>query len=171
MNIKSLVPHEDDDEEEPEEEDEPEEPRQKKKERINDKDDDVNVSSLAISSTDSENNDQASLRHKKQNSARITFNFKDVEDTICPFEESDHYQVKMWILNFEDLAVLFKWNDMQKLVFSRETLKGAVKTFVHGLSVAQSWEKLKTALKEEFILKVNSADIYRKLAKKKLKQG
>ena len=34
----------------------------------------------------------------------------------------------------------------------------------------QTWNKLKAALKEEFSLRVNSADIHRKLAKKKLKK-
>jgi len=59
---------------------------------------------------------------------------------------------------------------MQKLVFGRKSLKGVAKVFVRGLSVTQSWEKLKAALKEEFSLKVNSADIHRKLVKKKFKK-
>jgi len=42
--------------------------------------------------------------------------------------------------------------------------------FVRGLSVTQSWEKLKAALKEEFNMKVSSADIHQKLAKRKMKK-
>lgn len=192
MNVKSLEPHEDDDdEEEPSETDEPEEvhepdeleeprrrQRRREKEHIDDKDDqgnnggvvNVDVSSFAISSTDSENDDQVSSRHRKRNSTRITFNFKDVEDTIRPFDGNDHYPIERWISDFEELAALFKWNDIQKLVFGRKSLKGVAKIFVRGLSITQSWEKLKAALKEEFSLKVNSADIHRKLAKKKLKK-
>ena len=41
---------------------------------------------------------------------------------------------------------------------------------MRGLSTVQTWNKLKAALKEEFSLRVNSADIHRKLAKKKLKK-
>lgn len=59
---------------------------------------------------------------------------------------------------------------MQKLVFARKSLKGVAKIFVHGLSVTQSWKQLKEALKEEFGLKVCSADIHQKLAKRKLKK-
>lgn len=55
-------------------------------------------------------------------------------------------------------------------MFGRKSLKGVAKTFVRRLSATQSWENLKAALKEEFSLKVSSADIHRKLAKRKLKR-
>jgi len=179
MNIKSLVPHEDDDDVDAEEEayelERPKEAQRRQQRRIGQVNDVDNqrtsdVDAVSLSSTDSENNDQISLRREKRNKTKITFNFKDVEDTIRPFDGSDNYPIEKWLSDFEDLATLFKWNDMQKLVFGRKSLKGVAKIFVRGLSVTQSWEKLKAALKEEFSLKVNSADIHRKLAKKKLKR-
>jgi len=178
MNIKLLVSHEDDDDVDAEEEayelersKEAQRRQQRKIGQVNDVDDQrtSDVDAVSLSSTDSENSNQISLKRERRNKT-ITFSFKDVEDTICPFDGSDNYPIEKWLSDFEDLAILFKWNDMQKLVFDRKSLKGVAKMFVRGLSVTQSWEKLKAALKEEFSLKVNSADIHRKLAKKKLKK-
>jgi len=90
--------------------------------------------------------------------------------TIRPFDGNDHYPIEKWISDFEELAVLFKWNKIQKLVFGRKSIKGVAKVFVRGLIVTQSWEKLKAALKKEFSLKVSSADIHRKFVKKKMKK-
>lgn len=172
MDINLLIPYEDDDDIEAEEEPEEQQRRQKKIRQNNNEDDrraNDNVDVSSSSSTDSES-DQIPPRRRKRDSTKVTFNFKDVEDTIRPFDGSDHYPIERWITDFEDLATLFEGNDMQKLVFGSKSLKGVAKTFVRGLSATQSWKKLKTALKEEFSLKVNSADIHRMLAKRKLKK-
>ena len=102
----------------------------------------ISVVSLVIIGTDAVNSER-SVRRARRDTTKISFNFKDVEDTIRPFYGSDCYPIEKWIADFEDLAILFKWNDVQKLVFSYTSLKSIVKTFVHGLSVTQSWEKLK----------------------------
>ncbi|XP_067215243.1 uncharacterized protein [Linepithema humile] len=178
MDIQSLTLQEDDDDAEAEDEfDEPEaleEPQQRQQVRVerigNVGSRRTNDDLSSLSGNDSEGSDQNIPRHRGQNSSRITFNFKDVKDTIRAFDGSDHYPIEKWILDFEELAALFEWNNIQKLVFARKSLKGVAKVFVRGLSITQSWEKLKAALKEEFSRKVSSADIHRKLAKRKLKK-
>lgn len=88
-----------------------------------------------------------------------------------PFDGSDRYSIERWISDFEEMAALFGWHDIQKLVSGRKSLTGVVKMFVRGVSITQSLEALKAVLKKEFSLKVNSADIDRKLVKRKLKKG
>lgn len=117
MDIQSLVSREDDTEAEDEsdasvEPEEIEEP-QRRRQRQADKTSDVSsqrasddISSL--SGADSENNDEFPPRRKRRHGTRITFNFKDVEDTIRPFDGSDQYPIEKWISDFEDLAALFK---------------------------------------------------------------
>lgn len=183
MNVETLVPHDDDDDDaEAEEEQHSEEsetmenPQRRQRKEIkrisnvgNRRTSDDDISSP--SSTDSDDGDRISSKHRRRNKTKITFNFKDVEDTIRSFDGSDCYSVEKWIADFEDLATMFEWNDMQKLVFARKSIQGVAKVFVRGLKVTQSWDMLKAALKEEFGLKVSSADIHRKLAKKKMKNN
>jgi len=124
VDIKSLVPRENDDDVKVEEE-----PRGKQQyqqgriEQISNTDDlqmDVADTSL-LSSTDSEGDKRVTPRRRNRNDTKVTFSFMDVEDTIRPFDGSDHYPIEKWISDFEELAILFKWNDMQKLVFGRKS--------------------------------------------------
>ncbi|XP_011171540.1 uncharacterized protein LOC105204179 [Solenopsis invicta] len=167
MDIQSLAPHEDDDVDSGEESEESER-AEELPHRLQTK---MRASSDIDASSHSNNDSyQIPRKHRRQDRTKITFNFKDIEDTIRPFDGSDDCPIEKWIANFEELAALFKWDAIQKLVFVRKSLKGVAKTFVRGLSITQSWKQLKEALKEEFSLKVSSADIHRKLAKRKIKK-
>lgn len=110
MDMQSLVPGDDDDDEDVESEEEPERleelERLSKGQQASDDLSDVDVPSHG--NTDSDSSEHNLLRHKKQSSTKITFNFKDVEDTIRPFDGSDQYPIEKWIAHFEELAVLFK---------------------------------------------------------------
>ena len=97
----------------------------------------MNTPSLATSSTGSEAGERELPRRERQKNTKITFNFKDVEDTIRLFDGNDYYTIERWISDFEELATLFQWNDIQKLVFDRKSLKGVAKTFVQGLSTVE----------------------------------
>lgn len=60
----------------------------------------------------------------------VTFSFKDLKDTICIFDGSNNYPTEKWILDFEELAVLFKWNKIQKLIFARKPLESVAKVSI-----------------------------------------
>ncbi|KYM76654.1 hypothetical protein ALC53_12949 [Atta colombica] len=81
----------------------------------------VSVASMIID-TDAVNSERT-----RRDTTKISFNFKDVEDTIRPFYGSNCYLIEKWIADFEDLAILFKWNDVQKLVFGHKSLKGKLR--------------------------------------------
>lgn len=128
--IKSLVPREDDDDVEIEEEQwvvEPkvaEEPQRRRIEWAGSGNDRCTINDTSVSSTDvADSEDWRSIRRRRRRNTKITFSFKVVDDTIRPFDGGDCYPVEKWILDFEKLAVMFEWNDVQKLVFGRKFLK------------------------------------------------
>lgn len=104
IDINSLVPHEDDDNIEAEKE-------ESQQENAMQPNDDESISSS--SGVESEDN-LIPQKRKKRTSTKITFNFKDVEDTIRPFDGSDCYPIEKWIADFEDVATLLEWNDMKE---------------------------------------------------------
>lgn len=50
---------------------------------------------------------------------------------------------------------------MQKLIFGKKSLTGIAKLFIQSEVGIISWKKLKTALIEEFDIKITDADIHR----------
>lgn len=62
----------------------------------------------------------------------FSLSYKDVENTLRTFDGTDIYPVKRWIDDFEDSAILFGWNEIQKLVFAKRTLTGLAKLFVQS---------------------------------------
>ncbi|KAG5893652.1 hypothetical protein JTB14_028807 [Gonioctena quinquepunctata] len=53
----------------------------------------------------------------------FSLTFKDVEDSIRPFDGKDNYPVRKWIEDFEEISELTGWNDLQKLIFAKKSLK------------------------------------------------
>ncbi|XP_046141945.1 uncharacterized protein LOC123987838 [Osmia bicornis bicornis] len=98
----------------------------------------------------------------------FAFNYKDVEDTLRTFDGSNAYPVEKWIEDFEEAAEIFRWTDLQKLVFAKRSLSGLAKLFIQSERAVNSWNKLKDALKKEFISKSNSAQIHKMLSERKL---
>lgn len=81
---------------------------------------------------------------------------------MTPFTGDDTYPVEAWINELEDIALLMRWNDMEKLIYGKRLLSGTAKLFLRTQS-GKSWSYLKEQLKEEFGLKLNSAAIHKKL--------
>lgn len=102
---------------------------------------------------------------------RFTMNFRDVEDSIKAFDGEDAYPVQSWITDFEDLANVMGFNELQKLVFAKKSLKGLAKLYVQGEKKLNSWEALKQSLKSEFGKKISSADLHLNLSKRKMQRG
>ena len=103
-----------------------------------------------------------------ENNLQFTLNFKDVEDSIRPFDGSDKCPIQRWIADFEDLASVFEWSELQKLIFGKKMLTGTAKIFVQSEGVIKTWRQLKKCLLSEFKVTVNSADIHKMLANKKM---
>lgn len=103
----------------------------------------------------------------RKTESQFSFHFRDIENTVRPFEGSTGLSVRRWIDEFEETATLFKWNEMQKLIFGKKSLTGIAKLYVQSETDITTWKKLKTALIEEFDVRITDADIHRQLAKRR----
>jgi len=100
-------------------------------------------------------------------SPRFVLSFRDIEESIKQFEDIDEILVDVWISDFEDQAVLMGWNDMQKLIFAKKSLKGVAKLFVLSEKGINSWSALKSYLLSEFRSRVSSKQIHKQLGERK----
>jgi len=98
---------------------------------------------------------------------RFALSFRDIEEPIKQFEGTDEIPVDVWISDFEDQAVLIGWNDMQKLIFAKKSLKGVAKLFVLSEKGINSWSALKSCLLSEFRSRVSSKQIHKQLGERK----
>ncbi|XP_072396913.1 uncharacterized protein [Diabrotica undecimpunctata] len=115
---------------------------------------------------------------KKTKSGRMTagkvndsfaLSFKDVEDSIRPFDGKDDYPVRKWITDFEEISELMGWNDLQMLIFAKRSLKGIAKLYIQPEKGINSWKLLKKRLTSEFENKISSAEIHKMLMRRKKK--
>lgn len=96
--------------------------------------------------------------------------FRDIEDSIKSFDGSPGYPITKWILDFEEIAELTQWNDLQKLIFAKKSLSGLAKLFVQSQGGVKSWSILKKRLIEEFEQKVSSSQVHKMLMTRKQKK-
>ena len=61
-------------------------------------------------------------------------------------------------------------SELQKLVFAKKSLAGSAKMLIDSESIIKSWKKLKEILRDEFIDKINSAQIHDILVRRRLKR-
>ncbi|KAJ8982413.1 hypothetical protein NQ317_017215 [Molorchus minor] len=83
--------------------------------------------------------------------------FRDVEESIRQFDD------------FEEIADISGWNELQKLIFAKKSLTGLAKMFVQSEKGIKTWAILKKKLKAEFEVKVSSAQIHKILMTRKKK--
>ncbi|XP_076665710.1 uncharacterized protein LOC143367610 [Andrena cerasifolii] len=96
--------------------------------------------------------------------------FRDIEDTIRPFNGDDGYPIEAWIADFEDNAALLGWSALQRLLFAKKSLVGLAKTFLRGERGISDWKILKSRLLSEFSTQVNSAQLHELLCNRKKKR-
>jgi len=94
--------------------------------------------------------------------------FKDVEESIDTFNGDDGKNVESWIKEFEDLAELYEWNPIQKTIYAKRLLRGSARLFIKA-DGRKTWRAIKTALKTEFSLKVDSRAVHKELQRRKKK--
>uniref|UniRef100_T1HKL6 CCHC-type domain-containing protein n=1 Tax=Rhodnius prolixus TaxID=13249 RepID=T1HKL6_RHOPR len=78
------------------------------------------------------------------------FSSRDIEESLRPFSGEDNYTINLWLTDFEELAQVMRWQELEKLVFAKKSLKGLAKLFVSVERGLTSYSALKEALVEEF---------------------
>nr|XP_015837748.1 PREDICTED: uncharacterized protein LOC107398388 [Tribolium castaneum] len=102
-----------------------------------------------------------------QQTPKFVMYFKDIEDSIRPFSGEGSYQVENWVQDFEEMAEVMQFSELQKLVYAKKCLIGLSKQCIQCERGLNSWSKLKEILQDEFGKKISSADIHRLLSEKK----
>lgn len=102
--------------------------------------------------------------------SRSTFTFNDIENSMNSFSGDGNHRIENWIKEFEQTSKLFRWNELQKVIYSKRLLKGDAKYFMRTI-VATSWKDVKDNLLEEFGKKISSAEAHKLLRSTKKKSG
>ncbi|XP_072400611.1 uncharacterized protein [Diabrotica undecimpunctata] len=79
----------------------------------------------------------------------FALSFRDVEDSIRSFDGKDEYPIRTWMIEFEEVAEITGWNNLQKLIYAKKCLKGLEKLFVQSEKGIRNWPELKRRLIEE----------------------
>ena len=118
---------------------------------------------------DEDNNIKQNLSYSMQqyNAPKFSLHFRDIEESIRTFDGTDKLPVNVWIDEFEETASIMCWDDFQKFIFAKRSLKGLAKLFIAGERGITTWPKLKSALLEEFRLATNSAQVHKMLVDRK----
>lgn len=98
---------------------------------------------------------------------RFAISFRDVEESIRSYDGTNTIPIEVWIEEYEEQATLMYWNDFQKFLFAKKSLKGIAKLFVLSERGLNSWNSLKVALLSEFKSSVSSKLVHEQLAQTK----
>lgn len=100
-----------------------------------DEEDDESVEEEQYEENDEEENDDmplAEIRNQKRKGGSFALTFRDVEDSIRSFSGKEDYPINKWISDFEEIADITGWNNLQKLIFAKKSLTGLAKLFVQS---------------------------------------
>ncbi|XP_077292447.1 uncharacterized protein LOC143915612 [Arctopsyche grandis] len=97
--------------------------------------------------------------------SRAKLTFQDMEGAVPIFTGNDDYPVEKWVAQIEEVAHSAGWGSMEKLLFGKRLVKGVAERFLRIQDGVYSWEKLKSALLEEFARMVSGASVHRRLSK------
>ncbi|KAH8351199.1 hypothetical protein KR084_010545, partial [Drosophila pseudotakahashii] len=105
------------------------------------------------------------------NSGRSWFTLKDVEGSVSQFSGTNSPDVNQWIEELEECALTVDWSQLQVFIYAKQLLSGAAKLFIRSQRDVRDWRALKNALLDEFGVKVSSAEVHRRLAKRQQKKN
>lgn len=97
-----------------------------------------------------------------------SFSFRDIESALNTFNGRDNYRIEVWIEEFEEYAQVFKWNDLQKLVYAKRMMKDSAKLFLRTKKTT-TYSDLKQVLLKEYGQKKSSAEIHKLMQSRKKK--
>lgn len=84
--------------------------------------------------------------------------FKDLEKSMRPFSGVDIFGISTWIDDFEDIAILMQWGEIE-IELKRSDLWKTITN--RNCSIIFGWSDLKTKFKDKFGSKVNSAVVHK----------
>ncbi|KAH8289980.1 hypothetical protein KR054_009780, partial [Drosophila jambulina] len=127
----------------------------------------------STSSTPTIHRNRAGREHSQlaQGQSRSWFTLKDVEGSVSQFSGSSAPNIDLWIEELEDCAATVEWSPLQQFVYAKQLLCGAAKMFVRSQRDIKDWESLKSALLLEFGVQVSTAEIHRRLGKRRQLKG
>lgn len=64
--------------------------------------------------------------------------FRDIEHALNSFTGTGNYRIETWIEEFEKYAEMFKWDNLQKLIFAKRMMKDSAKLFLRTVKVSTS---------------------------------
>ncbi|XP_041449570.1 MATH and LRR domain-containing protein PFE0570w-like [Drosophila obscura] len=114
-----------------------------------------------------ERSNEQRQNYDEQAAPRFAISFRDIEESIRVFDDSDDMAVEEWIQDFEEQAEFMRWTDLQKPIFAKKSLKGIARLFVLSEKHLNSWTTLKNALLNEFKSKISSKQIHMQLNESK----
>lgn len=96
----------------------------------NEEDGNDHISILARERDDDNDDDNVSSQNGYRKAATFAMNYRGVQDSIRSFDCTGSCAVERWIADFEDIATLFNWSNLERLVFAKKSLKGLAKLYV-----------------------------------------
>jgi len=93
--------------------------------------------------------------------------FMDVKHCIDTFNGENGANVIWWIEDFEGIARLCGWNEMQKTIHAKKLLRGSARLFVKYEMRGKLWKDIKFALKQEFFHSINFYNVQKELQARK----
>lgn len=121
-------------------------------------------------SSDDDDDDETIIRRRNRvhkSVVKQSLTFRDIEESIETFNGDDKVDVTCWIKEFEELAKLCEWSDIQKVVYAKRLLRGSAKLFARYEKSTKTWQKLRKALIEEFAEVVDSHAVHQELSRRK----
>ncbi|KAJ8911976.1 hypothetical protein NQ315_003254 [Exocentrus adspersus] len=135
-------------------------------------DDEVDKEENSSGASNEENDDEdegTNEGRRNKNRYKPLLTFKDVEESMEKFSGDDHVSVKGWLNDFEEMAEMCQWADIQKIAYAKRLLTGSAKLFVKYEKCTRTWVTLRRALKDEFEEAVDGYQVHRQLAQRKKK--
>lgn len=92
--------------------------------------------------------------------------FRDVEESLDTFSGDNKENIRCWLEEFEDMAELCEWSDVQKVIYAKRLLRGSAKMFVNYEKCCRKWSEMKRALRSEFSQVVDVHKIHKELSRR-----
>jgi citrate lyase beta subunit len=68
----------------------------------------------------------------------MRFSFRDLEDSLSIFTGDDGHPVGEWIAEFEDVAQMAGWREIEMVVYSKKLIKGTAQLFMKSEGIVRS---------------------------------
>lgn len=95
-------------------------------------------------------------------SPKMAVSFKDVEDSLETFDGFSR-NVTEWFVEYEEVAALYEWTEVQKYLYCRRLLTGSAKLAVLSATNIGAFNALKNFLKEEFKCEIKGSTVHNNL--------